>query len=489
MGGRRIRLLGLAMLVVVVGAACGTWRVTATPAPVRAVHVALLHTGKVLLVAGSGADEAMFNAGTFKTSIWDPRTGTSQDVSTPWDAFCAGHAFLPDGRLLVAGGTEGYPAAENGRFAGSKRAFLFDPATSNYQAAPDSAIARWYPTIVQLGDSRLLTIGGFDENKDRTRAQEIFDGTRWTSPADPPAQMPFMPTYPALHLLRDGRLFFSGASVLGSNTTPPGIWDVETNSYQRVPNLAKKALRDEAMSVLLPPAQQQKVMIMGGGRTLSRVLATNTTAIVDLKKPVPRYRVGPRMEAPKLYVSAVILPDSTVLQTGGAASSVDNGRDAVFSSQIYDPRTNSWAKAATHTVPRVYHSSAILLPDARVATFGGNPAGSFENRIEIYTPGYLEQGTPRPTATAPAAMTYGGSYAVRTTQASPIRDAVLIRPMAVTHSSDSNQRLVDLPFERTPTGLTVTVPENSNITPPGWYMLFVVDDTGVPSVADWVNVG
>jgi hypothetical protein len=109
-------------------------------------------------------------------------------------------------------------------------------------------------------------------------------------------------------------------------------------------------------------------------------------------------------------------------------------------------------------------------------------------RIEIYTPHYLEKGTRRPTAAAPAELGYGGTYAVRTTQASPIRSAVLIRPGAVTHSSDSNQRLVDLPFTRTATGISVNVPNEPNLAPPGWYMLFVVDDNGVPSVADWVHV-
>jgi hypothetical protein len=481
--------LGLLALVVVVGAACGTWRTTATPSPVLAVHVALLHTGKVLLVAGSEAKEDQFNAGTFKTSLWDPRTETTQAVTTPWDAFCAGHAFLSDGRLLVAGGTSGYPTATNGRYAGTNKAFIFDPSTSRYDRVPDTAIARWYPTVVELGDGRLLTIGGFDENRERTTAQEIFNGTGWTSPKEPPAQMPFMPTYPALHLMRDGRLFYSGASVYGNKDTNPGLWNVQTNAYQTVFGLPKKALRDQSMSVLLPPAQDQRVMIIGGGRSLSTVPAVNSTAIADMKKPTPRYKAAKPIDTAKMYVSAVILPDSTVLQTGGSASSIENGRDTVFSTQIFNPRTNKWMTAATHKVPRAYHSAAILLPDGRVATFGGNPSGGYEMRIEIYTPDYLERGTARPTAAAPVDMGYGGTYAVQTTQASPIRAAALVRPMAVTHSSDSNQRLVDLPFTRTANGISVTVPNEPNLAPPGWYMLFVVDGAGVPSVADFVHVG
>jgi hypothetical protein len=137
----------------------------------------------------------------------------------------------------------------------------------------------------------------------------------------------------------------------------------------------------------------------------------------------------------------------------------------------------------------VYHSSAILLPDGRVATFGGNPVGSFEYRIEIYTPKYLSTGTPRPTITsAPTEMPYGGTYPVSTTQASALTSAVLVRPAAVTHSSDSNQRLVKLGMTTTAGGINVSVPQNPNLTPPGWYMLFVLDSNGVPSVAHWVHV-
>ena len=126
-GIRGVGLTGLLAFVAVAGAACGSWQVDSSPSPVSAIHVALLHTGKVLLVAGSGANQADFAAGTFKTSTWDPVTNTFSAVSTPWDAFCAGHAFLPDGRLLVAGGTSAYPNSSNPNYAGTKQAFIFDP--------------------------------------------------------------------------------------------------------------------------------------------------------------------------------------------------------------------------------------------------------------------------------------------------------------------------------------------------------------------------
>jgi hypothetical protein len=230
-------------------------------------------------------------------------------------------------------------------------------------------------------------------------------------------------------------------------------------------------------------------MVMGGGHQDQPVDAVASTAIVDLDEPSPRYTAGPPMDAGKMYVSAVILPDSTVFQTGGASTTIHNGDRPVFSNQIFDPKTGAWKKAANHTVPRSYHSSALLLPDGRVATFGGNPENRFEMRVEIYKPPYLQQNTPRPTITGgPTEIALDGTYSLGTSEASPIRSAVLIRPAAVTHSSDSNQRLVDLPFTPTENGISYTVTGNQNLAPPGWYMLFVVDGNGVPSVAKWVHL-
>lgn len=471
----------------------GEWRTTATPSPERAAHVALLHTGKVLMVAGSGNNKAAFDAGSFTTSLWDPTTETFEAVATPWDAFCAGHAFVPDGRLLVAGGNSAYPGpTTNNANGGSQKSYVFDPATSTYVAQPDMATARWYPTVVELGSGNLFTVGGLDATGLRTNTSQRFavKTSTWSTSKEPPSQLSFMPLYPSLHLLASGELFYSGATVFGAGPTSPGIWNTTTNTWKSVPGLTDAGKRDQAMSVLLPPAQDQKVMIMGGGLQDQPVDAVDTTAIVDLKAASPTYVPGPAMDTKKMYVSAVILPDSTVFETGGASSTVKNGNKAVYSSQIFDPKTSTWSKVARPTVPRVYHSSALLLPDGRVATFGGNPVDGFEMRVEIFTPPYLQTHTPRPTiVSAPTEITYKGTYALATTQAAALRSAVLVRPEAVTHSMDPGQRLIDLPLTATATGISVKVTNSANIAPPGWYMLFVVDSNGVPSVAKWLHLG
>jgi hypothetical protein len=138
---------------------------------------------------------------------------------------------------------------------------------------------------------------------------------------------------------------------------------------------------------------------------------------------------------------------------------------------------------------RVYHSVAVLLPDGSVLTAGGNPQrGTFDNTLEIYSPAYMSQ--PRPLIqSAPSSGVAGGQITIQTPQAGTIQWVHLIRPMATTHSCDTEQRLVDLPISSTTdTSLTVMVPSTRHLTPVGWYMLFIVDNQRVPSVAQWIQI-
>ncbi len=481
-------------------AACeGSWGRTANPSPVRAVHAALLHTGKVLLVAGSGNDANQFAAGSFRTALYDPATDTLRsNVATPYDLFCSGHAFLPDGRLLVAGGTEAYEDEVNDvPYRGERRARFFDPVTETYEDAPSMAIGRWYPTLVSRGDGSIVTLAGFDHRGRHSNTFQTFNpATGAWSANQPIGTWPtgigvYSPLYPSMHLQADGLLFYSGVHVFAAGpNTPPYRWDVDANEVTWMDSNAALDVqrRDQAASVLLPPAQAQKVMVIGGGQEVNTNVAVASTAVIDLTQPNPTYTAGPPIDAPKMYVSAVILPDGRVLQTGGATGYRMNADSTtVRSTQLLDPKTMTWAKAPDAGVGRTYHSGALLLPDGRVLTFGGNPRdGTFEMNLEIYSPRYV--GKPRPTIdSAPTEVTWGRAFAVGAS--APIDSAVLIRPSAVTHSSDSDQRSIDLAVSGvTENSARLTVPENRNLTPPGWYMLFIRDASGAPSVAKWVQV-
>jgi hypothetical protein len=181
----------------------------------------------------------------------------------------------------------------------------------------------------------------------------------------------------------------------------------------------------------------------------------------------------------------VILPDDTVLVTGGGRDY--RGGDS-HTAQIYDPRTNTFRDVARPEVGRNYHSEAVLLPDGRVATFGSNPVkdNAFETKVEVYSPAYLFRG-PRPVVSVTATEVGGGR--VELTSDQPLSAIRLVRPSAVTHLTDTEQRSVAA-VSMTQDGSTVRaeVPTDRDLLPPGWYMMFAVNASGVPSVAQWVHV-
>jgi hypothetical protein len=303
-------------------------------------------------------------------------------------------------------------------------------------------------------------------------------------------------------LMQDGRLFYTGSHVFGNGLPGTGasIYDYDANTITEVPGLQDKDNRDQSMSLLLPPAQSQKVLTIGGGNVTTNPDANRLTDVIDLKQADPSYVPGPLLprgtltggipetgDQGKMYVSAVILPDGKVLETGGA---LHNRADPVFEASMYDPDTNTFTGGlATDPVARGYHSSAFLLPDGRVMAVGDNPGdGTFEMRVSIYTPPYLFRGG-RPQIRSVANQFWGYGSTQQITVDGPVVTASLIRPAAVTHSSDPNQRYVELPMTVNGTTIGLNVTSNPNIAPPGWYMLFVVSPGGVPSVASWVHVG
>jgi hypothetical protein len=195
----------------------------------------------------------------------------------------------------------------------------------------------------------------------------------------------------------------------------------------------------------------------------------------------------------------VLLPDGTVFVTGGSLKQEDVPL-ARLQSEIYDPIKNEWTLTASASVPRLYHSTALLLPDGRVVAAGGNPDATQlvewdkdplneEMRLEIYSPPYLFKGS-RPAITqAPKNWSYGENKQINSPDALDIRSACLIRNCVTTHSYDTNQRLVELDVLSQNAGhLTAQLTKNLNIAPPGWYMLFIVNTSGIPSVAEWVHV-
>ncbi|MCW5313138.1 DUF1929 domain-containing protein [Nostoc sp. KVJ3] len=465
------------------------WQVLSYQAPILPIHAALLRTGKVFFFCGSGNDPNRLNT-PYDSVVWDVNQGTFihqppplDSNNQPIDLFCAGHSFTADGMLMVAGGTLRYDP-----FYGIPVALMFDPIAEKWVKKPSMHNGRWYPTLLTLGSGRILAVSGLGIDGSLNRQPEIYSSTfanGWNAFPTTSA----LPSYPQLFLLSNGNIFYSGAQMGGSSVTPriltlPGTF-TQSIVEKVVPGLQDPAFGDQAASVLLPPAQDQRVMIMGGG---SGGTTTYRVNIVNLKAANPTY-VGSRfLKNGRKHLSAVLLPDRTVFVCNGSRMDEDTTK-SMLPAEIYDPVTNSWTAVAKQNVPRVYHSVALLLPDGRVATAGGNPQRRVnELRLEIYSPAYMSRSRPI-IQSAPQALSYGLSFTIQTAQAANIKWVSLIRPMATTHSCDTEQRLVDVPINfRNSTSLNVTLTDNRNIAPPGWYMLFISDNNGTPSVATWTQI-
>ncbi|MGW2719395.1 galactose oxidase-like domain-containing protein [Streptomyces sp. NPDC001492] len=484
----------------------GRWDVLPTQNPVRSMHSVVLNNGKVLLIAGSGNSEENFNAGTFTSAVYNPADGSYKVIPTPKDMFCSGHIQLQDGRVLVLSGNKAFPTADGSHgYEGYKDSYIFDPKTETYSKTNDLNDGHWYPSATELGNGDVVSFGGLREDSTGSVTAEYWSNAqqKWLALWQVNQTWSYWGLYPSMILMQDGRLFYSGSHVFGNNIPGTGsaIYDYNANTVTQVPGLQNKDQRDQSASVLLPPAQNQKVLTIGGGNIESNPDANRLTDVIDLKQANPSYVAGPPVpqgtvdlgngkipetgNQGKMYVSAVLLPDGKVLETGGG---LHNRANPVYEASLYDPDSNTFDPVAADPEARGYHSSAFLLPDGRVMATGDNPGnGTWNHNVSIYTPPYLLKGE-RPTITSMINTEWHYGDTQRITVDHPVVKAELIRPAAVTHSSDPNQRFVDLPLSVDGNNVDLNVTSNPNVAPPGWYMLFAVDANGVPSVAKWVHL-
>jgi len=478
----------------------GQWTTLPYSMPINPIHATLLNTGKVLVVAGSGNYPPNKN---YQVAVWDPKTGTitvqtcnPQSSSACWDMFCNGAVALPDGRVFINGGTTQYNP-----FHGAANTSVFDPENSSFTDLPRVLHGRWYPTVTTLGDGRILTFSGLNEIGITNTAVEIFTPTSGTWSQEYKAGWT-PPLYPRLHLLPNGKVFYSGSTTKSRYFYPSRevVNSVvhEANTWSVIATTNYASTRTYGSSVLLPltpPNYKPMVMIMGGGNSST---ATNTTEIIDLSATTPAWQYGPSMSQPRIEMNAVILPSGKVLAVGGSSTD-ENASTASLYADLFSPDPNNpghyiLSSAGKNSYPRLYHSVALLLPDATVWLAGSNPArGTYDASMEIYQPAYLFNAdgslATRPTITsAPSVVGYGGTFTVQTPNTANISSVVLIRAGSVTHAFDMDQRLVGLSSTAGSGSLTVSGPPNSNIAPPGYYLLFLLNSAGVPSVARFVQV-
>jgi len=476
-------LAGILSLAYVPGAGAqasvqGQWQTLPNLMPINPVHAALLHNGNVLVVSGSGNLPTNTN---LQAAIFDPTTGTIITQPVNWDMFCNGMVVLSDGRAFVNGGTLQYDP-----FHGQLLSSVYDPATGQFTDVQSMAHGRWYPTVMNLSDGTLMTFSGLDEKGSTNSTVEIYTvGSGWSAAYGSPFTPPL---YPRMHLLPSGKVFYSGSTTSSRYFDPSAhTWSgvVATTNYS--------GTRTYGTSVLLPltPANNYKpvVMIMGGGNP-----ATNTTELIDLSAASPHWVYGPNMSQARIEMNATILPNGKVIALGGSLNDEDT-TTASLNADLYDPASNTFSSAGQNAYARLYHSNSLLLPDATVLFIGGNPArGTYEQHLEIYTPPYLfnPDGTaatrPSITGVPSTGIGYGSAFQVQTPDAANISSVALMRAGAPTHAFDMEQRLVGLSFTAGSGVLNVTAPPNGNIAPPGYYLLFLLNSAGVPSVAQFVQL-
>ncbi|HXZ33716.1 MAG TPA: galactose oxidase-like domain-containing protein [Terriglobales bacterium] len=500
----------------------GQWNTSTTKMPINPIHAALLHTGKILVVSGSGncppqqagcPQGPQYPQG---AALFDLSDSSIHTMLTTWDMFCNGMSMMQDGRVLMNGGTKVYGALAvvgvqgDVPFMGLPNASIFDPSSESFIDISATAHGRWYPTITELNDGRMMTTSGLNDTDGNTNnTSEIWNGQQWSAEiAGNPNISNFpgfqFPLYPRMHLIPTGHVFYSAPSSATLDFDPTSqTWTLV--AWTIYPGLNDpNGERTYGTSVLLPLTPQNnyspKVMIMGGDNP-----ATNTTELIDLSPAgmqisascpnyAPCWVQGPPMSQARVEMEATILPNGKVLVDAGSAQDED-ANTASLQAEIYDPATSSFSSAGSNSFPRLYHNTQLLLPDGTVFLTGGNPAqGVFESHIEIYQPSYLfnSDGSPavRPQAAtnAPSSITYGQSFSLSTPDAATITSVVLMKAGSVTHSFDMDQRYVGLSFTAQAGSLKVTGPPNSNIAPPGYYMLFLVNKAGTPSLASWVQV-
>jgi hypothetical protein len=441
--------------------------------PIEAIHAHLLPTGKVLFWTRGG-----------NSQLWNPTTNAITPAATSGaNIFCSGHSFLPNGQLLIAGGH-----VES--WVGLPSAYTYNPFNNTWTRLPDMNNGRWYPTSTTLPNGDVLVISGtIDSNTNTDVEPQVWEQATgsWRYLSTAHLALPF---YPFMFIAPNGNVFCAGPSrpTRYLNVAGTGAWSSNTNNNYGYRNWGSSVMYDDG-----------KVLIMGGSpcgfyANNCTTYPTETAEIIDLNNSTPTWTyTGSMVTGGRKLHNATLLADGTVLVSGGSRGTESPNENPntspsnpAYACELWDPATGTWTTMASLTKIRTYHSIALLLPDARVLSAGGDFGGT---SAEIYSPPYLFHGS-RPTITsAPTSVAYGEPFFVGTPDAGSISKVTLIGLSSVTHGFNMGQRISRPVFSQAPGGLDVTAPSNPNTTPPGYYMLFILNSDGVPSVAKIVQIG
>lgn len=461
--------------------------------PIVPLHASVARTGS-LVTWGTPISTAS-QAGV-AYDVWNPAAGfgrTAHDDFASehgYDSFCNAFTELPDGRLLMVGGTS------------TMSTMIFDPTSGEQQMGQNLSHQRWYSTSLRLTDGRILVLGGTNPSdvsaSGVASTPEIGTGTgAWADLTGARSDFAFGVSgnrwwYPRAFNAPSG-------NVVGMSGDH--VWSLSVDGEGSVQNLTTLPFNPgvSGSQVMYAPG---RILVAGGGQTTNgdSKPATTAAAVIDLSKATPAVRSVGHMAYPRNWLNLTVLQNGEVFADGGTKiGNVGHGTgNADRQAEIWNPTTERWRTAATAERTRSYHSTALLMPSGAVFTGGGGIPGPETNfNAEMYYPASLFttaangtlQWASRPAIESIAGSgSYGGTLALTIADGRAIRAASLISLPSVTHGENTDQRRIPLDIVQTGGTVSATLPGSLNTMPPGDYELTVTDTKGVPSAAQIITV-
>ena len=450
--------------------------------PLVGIHAVLTPDGRVLTYGTTGTG---LRTGYYIYDLWDPLLGfgpeshTTLPNGTQVDIFCNAQLLLPDGNIEMWGGDVVNLDTGKAALQPNDDSIQFNPLDNSLTRTAKMFRKRWYATATTLPNGEVYIQGGtggedLPEVRTGTGIFRLLSGAPTTYLGG---------LYPRNFVAPDGNVFGTRYEEM-YRVDPHGI-----GSITKAGRLLSGNVGASSTAVMFRPG---KILQMGGGYDLD--FASPLAHVIDINpvKPVVQQVASPIYR--RHWGNSTVLPDGRVFLSGGSVADNDPVNGVAYTSEIYDPTSNTWAEAATAQRMRLYHASALLLPDATVLTLGGGANGPELNlNAEVYYPPYLfnPDGSPaaRPIiATAPMTVAPAQTIAIGTPDPTTITRVTLVKTGSVTHSFDMDQRFLELSFNVSGNELRADLPTNPFLTPPGYYMLFVFNDQGVPSEAAMIRI-